>query len=349
MSLIHQALKKAQRERLLHEVGPGSYTTQLSSSRPARRWVLFAACLVLALGVGAVLHAWFPLVSRRPADAGQTAAAVPASRPAVPTPTAPASHRAPPSLARAAPLPAMGTGKTPAAVERALVPSRRPAPSRPQDTSTAPLVSPSPAAVAPRPSLTRPVVPSTGQEETAASEPVTAAPAPQVAPQARSRASVVFERAVALQESGDETRALSFLKRAVAIDPTLKEAYNAMGNLYYRQGQYPDALEAYQNALSIDPSFVQARNNLGSTYLRLARLDRAREELHKVVQTDDSYGLAYYNLACVYARGGDGTAAARYLQRAMQLEPEARSWALTDDDFTSVRTAPELQRLLGPS
>jgi TolA-binding protein len=332
MSLIHQALKKAQRERLLHEAHPGAYTTRLSSSRPSRRWLLFAAGLVLAFGVGAVLHAWFPLVSRRPSHTVQA-----------PPPIQQASMGA-----QSASSPALGPAKTPAAVQQASAPARRPVSSRPQDATATRPVSPAPAAGTPQPSLTKPSVPSTGQK-TAASEPVAAAPSPQVSPQARSRAHAAFERAMALQKSGDETRAMSFLEQAVALDPTLKEAYNGMGSLYYRRGQYPDALTAYQNALSIDPNFVKARNNLGSTYLRLAKIDRAREELHKVVQTDDSYGLAYYNLACAYARGGDSAAAARYLRRAMQLEPEARSWALTDDDFASVRTTPELQRLLGSS
>jgi hypothetical protein len=70
--------------------------------------------------------------------------------------------------------------------------------------------------------------------------------------------------------------------------------------------------------------------------------------LHKAIQADSGYGLAYYNLACVYARAGDSTLAAQYLEQAMTLEPQARLWAQTDDDFTPVRATPVVQRLLGP-
>jgi Flp pilus assembly protein TadD len=105
----------------------------------------------------------------------------------------------------------------------------------------------------------------------------------------------------------------------------------------------------YQKALEIDPDYAKARNNLGSTYLRLAMDDRAREELLKAIQADGTYGLAYYNLACVYARAGDSTTAAQYLQQAITFEPQARTWARVDDDFARVRTAPEIQPLLGPS
>jgi hypothetical protein len=53
-------------------------------------------------------------------------------------------------------------------------------------------------------------------------------------------------------------------------------------------------------------------------------------------------------LACVYARSGNSTMAAQYLQQAIALEPQARTWAQTDTDFARVRTAPEVQQLLGP-
>jgi tetratricopeptide (TPR) repeat protein len=76
--------------------------------------------------------------------------------------------------------------------------------------------------------------------------------------------------------------------------------------------------------------------------------DRALTELHKAIQADSGYGLAYYNLACVYARAGDSALAAQYLEQAIALEPQARIWAQTDDDFAPVRATPVVQQLLGP-
>jgi Tfp pilus assembly protein PilF len=104
----------------------------------------------------------------------------------------------------------------------------------------------------------------------------------------------------------------------------------------------------YQRALALDPSYVKARNNLASTYLRLTMDEHARTELHKALEADDTYGLAHYNLACVYARAGDSSMAAQHLQRAIALEPQARVWAQTDDDFARVRATSVVQQLLGP-
>ena len=82
--------------------------------------------------------------------------------------------------------------------------------------------------------------------------------------------------------------------------------------------------------------------------MQMAMDTRAIEELHKALRADSSYSLAYYNLACVYARSGNSPMAAQYLQQAIALEPQARTWAHTDVDFARVRSAPEVQQLLGP-
>jgi len=162
------------------------------------------------------------------------------------------------------------------------------------------------------------------------------------------RAQALVQRAVAAQEAGELTRALSLLAQAVRLDPTTKAAYNSLGNVYYQQRRYQQALTMYHKALAIDPDYAKARNNLGTTYMRLAMDERAIEELQRALRADSSYGLTYYNLACVYARGGDSASAAQYLRQAIALEPQARTWAQTDADFAPVRTTPAVQHLLGP-
>jgi tetratricopeptide (TPR) repeat protein len=162
------------------------------------------------------------------------------------------------------------------------------------------------------------------------------------------RAQTLVQRAVAAQEAGELTRAISLLEQAVKLDPSAKAAYNSLGNVYYQQRRYQQALAMYDKALAIDPDYTKARNNLGSTYMKLAMDTRAIEELQRALRTDSSYSLTYYNLACVYARGGDSTIAAQYLQQAIALEPQARTWARTDADFAPVRAAPAVQQLLGP-
>jgi tetratricopeptide (TPR) repeat protein len=47
-----------------------------------------------------------------------------------------------------------------------------------------------------------------------------------------------------------------------------------------------------------------------------------------------------YNLACAEALAGRPDEALRHLQRALELRPEMREWALSDEDFASLRDAP---------
>ena len=60
MSIINQALQKAQREQLRHSQQEMPYRLPVQRTRvPRRRWLLAPLGLVAAVGVGATLHAWF--------------------------------------------------------------------------------------------------------------------------------------------------------------------------------------------------------------------------------------------------------------------------------------------------
>ena len=60
MSIINQALQKAQREQLRHSQQEMPYRLPVQRTRASRRrWLLAPLGLVAAVGVGAILHAWF--------------------------------------------------------------------------------------------------------------------------------------------------------------------------------------------------------------------------------------------------------------------------------------------------
>lgn len=351
MSIINQALQKAQREQLVHNRQEMAYQLPGQFARVSRRlWLWLPLGLVAAVGVGATLHAWLmPSASRLPVrlERPETAArmAVPASptTPAAPLPAEqvdqPGAEPVLPALAAYALRPVSETSP-PAAT---LLVDSAPAPVA---SASAPVT-----AVVPVPRVTPAPRPAMVSEPPAKPPDVpvnSLHPAATPAPLETDRAQGLVLRAVAAQEAGDLKRAMSLLDQAVKLDPTAKAAYNSLGNVYYQQQRYQQALALYYKALAIDPDYAKARNNLGSTYMRLAMDERAIEELQRALRADSSYGLAYYNLACVYARGSDSATAAQYLRQAIALEPQARSWAQTDADFASVRTAPEVQQLLGP-
>lgn len=349
MSIINQALQKAQREQLVHSRQEMAYQLPGQFARASRRlWLWLPLGLVAAVGVGATLHAWLmPPASRLPVrlELPETATrmAVPAS-PATPATPLPAEQVDQPGAEPALAAPA-------AYALRPVSEASPPAATLLVDSAPAPVASASTpvTAVVPVPRVTPAPLPAIVSEPTPPDVPVNSLPpAVTPAPLETDRAQALVLRAVTAQAAGDLKRAMSLLEQAVKLDPTAKAAYNSLGNVYYQQQRYQQAIAMYYKALAIDPDYAKARNNLGSTYMRLAMDERAIEELQRALRADSSYGLAYYNLACVYARGSDSATAAQYLRQAIALEPQAHSWAQTDTDFASVRTAPEVQQLLGP-
>jgi hypothetical protein len=350
MSIINQALQKAQRAQLRHSQQAMLYRLPVRRTRaPRHRWFLLSLGLVVVVGAGVVLYArLLPPTVRMSVGTGPAVISPPLASP-VPPGATPAAPQLAASLVQTVPEPPRSGHSSVRPVSEAPLPSpvALSAESSPIRTTLAPTTTsasvPLPEEV-PATSPTASVTPPTKPAEILASVAPPAVPAP---PES-ARVQALVQRAVAVQEAGELTRALSLLEQAVKLDPTAKAAYNSLGNVYYQQRRYQQAIAMYQKALTIDPAYAKARNNLGSTYMQLAMDRRATDEFQKALRADSSYSLAYYNLACVYARSGNSTTAAQYLQQAIALEPQARTWAQTDADFALVRTAPEVQQLLGP-
>ena len=339
MSIITQALKKAQHEqRRQHHVPFPLQRSPLPTLTPTQRrwpWVLIAAGCAVVVSAGLLFY-----VRRTPSPeaplARPLAMEMPGSPPMVTSLNPTSGEVAPPVLL---PVPQL---RTPTPV----------APVQEPHVNTTPVAEARPLAAS-LPEASLPPSPNFMPSQTALSVDRPATPGATgpsgLASRNQSQAQIRFNTGLKAQQAGDTTQAEQQLLQAMALDPSFKEAYNSLGNLYYQREAYNQAKVMYQHALEIDPDYAKARNNLGNTYMQLAMYAEAIAELNKVISTDSESGLAHYNLACVYARSGDATLAARYLNQAIEREPQARVWAHTDADFASVRTMPAFQKLLGAS
>jgi Tfp pilus assembly protein PilF len=338
MSIITQALKKAQHEQRQYHAPFPLQRSRLPTLTPTQRrwpWVLIAAGCAAVFGVGLLFYVWRtpspeaplarPLAMEMPGSPSMVTSLNPTSGAAAPPVLLPVPQLRTPTPVAPVQEPHMET--TPAAEARPLAASLTEASVTPSHSLV-----PSQTAL----SVDRPATPgATGPSGSVSRN--------------QSQAQIRFNTGLKAQQAGDTTQAEQQLLQAIALDPSFKGAYNSLGNLYYQREAYNQAKVMYQHALEIDPDYVKARNNLGNTYMQLAMYAEAIAELNKVISTDSESGLAHYNLACVYARSGDATLAAQYLNQAIEREPQARIWARTDADFTSVRTVPAFQKLLGAS
>ena len=70
----------------------------------------------------------------------------------------------------------------------------------------------------------------------------------------------------------------SLLKRAIAADPEISEAYLQLGNLNADQGKFTEAISEYQRALELNSDLADAHYRLAQSYVRTGQKDKAQEQ-----------------------------------------------------------------------
>jgi adenylate cyclase len=75
--------------------------------------------------------------------------------------------------------------------------------------------------------------------------------------------------------------AIADLKRAVALNPSLADAYIELGKVYYHIGLLEQAIAANEHALRLDPSEAVPRTRRFRALIDAGRLDILRTELHR--------------------------------------------------------------------
>ncbi len=109
---------------------------------------------------------------------------------------------------------------------------------------------------------------------------------------------------IAMLLSGIEDPGVEHLRRAVAADPSLWRAWNALGSHYDAGGQWAAASEAYANALAEQPEAATVYNNRGFSLFMQGRLDEAIADLSQALRLDPDLELAQVNLRLALAWNG---------------------------------------------
>jgi tetratricopeptide (TPR) repeat protein len=136
-----------------------------------------------------------------------------------------------------------------------------------------------------------------------------------------------FERAS--RWDGDPERwkeAVEAYGRVIAIDPDYAAAWNNLGLLHHRMGQYRRAGECYRHALGTDDRCIQAAFNLGSLHEDLGEFNIAVAWYRRAVELEPGYADAHFNLAGVLGKLGRHRGAAVHWRCYLQLDPDS-PWA----------------------
>jgi adenylate cyclase len=131
-------------------------------------------------------------------------------------------------------------------------------------------------------------------------------------------------------------------RRALAADPLLAEAHNALafGSLMYEWDK-PQAEREFLRALELNPLYVQARDWYACFYLQVAagRLDDGVVEAELAVESDPLSCYANSILGLLYGGAGRFSDAVHSSERALELDSDSflAHWALQTVFFFSGR------------
>jgi tetratricopeptide (TPR) repeat protein len=136
----------------------------------------------------------------------------------------------------------------------------------------------------------------------------------------------LLDQALHVFQQDDQERAEQLFRRALALDPRAKEAYNNLGAIYAHRGEHERAREMFQAALEIDPTYVFPRGNLASYLLDEDDVAGAEAMLAPLVDVTRlrPQEMAYYSYiqARLLIQQEKYDVARRTLQAAVQISPD---------------------------
>lgn len=120
--------------------------------------------------------------------------------------------------------------------------------------------------------------------------------------------------------------AVEAYRRVIGLDPTYAAAWNNLGLLLHRMGQYTEARSSYLAALTHDPGCAEAAYNLGSLHEDRGEVEAAIAHYRQALDLSPGYADAHFNLAAALARAGRNAEAVAHWQRYLELD-SGSPWA----------------------
>jgi Tfp pilus assembly protein PilF len=128
-----------------------------------------------------------------------------------------------------------------------------------------------------------------------------------------------------LAGSGDLSRGESEFRKALSVEPDLAGALGNLGHVLAASGNVAEAAWYFERAVRRDPNDADTRVNYAATLTALKRPDEALREYEAALKLRPDFGLAHLSMADLLAARGDRAGARAHLLRAAQdRDPEIR-------------------------
>ena len=112
---------------------------------------------------------------------------------------------------------------------------------------------------------------------------------------------------------------INYFSRALELDPSLAEAYEKRGMLYYFQEKYELMLEDFHRFIELVPFKAHAFRMLGIGYLKTGLYSEAVSSLTRAIELEPEFAGAYSNRAEAYRYMGNVDQAIRDSSAAIRI------------------------------
>jgi tetratricopeptide (TPR) repeat protein len=129
----------------------------------------------------------------------------------------------------------------------------------------------------------------------------------------------LFERAQSLENSDPAAAEATYLQ-ALALDPTLEEAYLNLGVLWSEAGRFSELVRLSDAGLEHCPESALLHFNRGVALDHLELLDEAAASYERSLELDPTLADAHFNLAQLHQEAGDEQGALRHYSAYRRLQ-----------------------------
>jgi tetratricopeptide (TPR) repeat protein len=131
-----------------------------------------------------------------------------------------------------------------------------------------------------------------------------------------------FELGFHLERSGDRANAMTYLERAMKLDPRFEEPFFYYGDLLVSDGKDEEALPYLRKAIEIRPGFAFAHLAVAKANMHLERWPAAIEALNEAIRIDARNPEPHLLLSRIHFRLGDEELAKKEKETSLRLRRE---------------------------
>ena len=134
--------------------------------------------------------------------------------------------------------------------------------------------------------------------------------------------------------------------KLIQKEPGFYKAYDIKGIALCFSGNFQEGMKNIDKCLELKSDYGHGRYDKALAYELFHYYDKAIEWYQKSLEVENLV-WSYYGIASIYGRYGDVQNSVKYLQQAINLNPDVREEARKEKDFNNVRNSKEFTALVG--